>query len=191
MYPFSVILGLIVLFVFSACEGGRKVENIVIKEEDYLMVKHCYQSKSNDDWKQECWHLGTRAPVWYPLGVWLRLTPEKKIDRFPKVKIHLEISRNGKVVRKGDFEPEFQQCSKMKKRRETIFQPSLEGEITRFPPKEACWETTIKDPFKSDRRYPNTTPFEPGEYHITGEVSLEKGPQFKIGPMKVTLDKGR
>src|SRR3974390_2517844 len=106
------------LFAFAACEGGRKVENVVITEEDSLMVKHCYQSQSNDGWKQESWHLGTRAPVWYPLDVWLRLTPEKKAEQFPKVKVHLEISLDGKIVRKGDFEPEFQECAKMKKRRE-------------------------------------------------------------------------
>jgi len=191
MNHFFFILGMAGLFVFTGCEGGRKVENVVITEDDYFLVKHEYQSKSSDGWKLESWHLGTRAPVSYPLDVWLRLTPEKKTDSFPKVKVHLEISLNGKVVRKGDFEPEFQNCAKIKKRKETVFQPGLEGPVTRFPPKEPCWETSVKDPFKSDRRYPNTASFQPGDYLISGELSIEKGPQFKIEPMKVKLYSGR
>ena len=191
MNQFFFILGMAALIVFTGCKGGRKVEKVVITEDDDLWVKHEYQSKSSDGWKLESWHLGTRAPVWYPLDVWLRLTPEKKIDSFPKVKVHLEISLNGKVIRKGDFELEFQDCAKMKKRRETVFQPGLEGPVTRFPPKEPCWETSVKDPFKSDRRYPNTGSFQPGDYLISAELLIEKGPQFKIEPMEVILDRGR
>ena len=191
MNQFFFILGMAGLFAFMGCEGGRKVENIVITEDDYLTVKHHYQNTTKEGWKLESWLLSQGDPVWYPVDVFLRFTPEKKTEQFPKVKVHLEISQNGKVVRKGDFEPEFQECAKMKKRRETVFQPGLEGPITRFPPKEPCWETSVKDPFKSDRRYPNTGSFQPGDYLISGELLIEKGPQFKIEPMEVILDRGR
>ncbi len=167
------------------------MRKIVIKEGDYLEVKHSYQKTQKDGWRTETWLWGSVAPIWYPVDVVVRLTPDDTGANLPKIKVRLEILQNGMVVRKGDFKPEFQECAKMKKRRETIYQPNLSGAVTKFPPKEPCWEATIKDPFESDRRFPNTTPFEPGEYEITGQIEIEKGPQFKIGPMKVKLDKGR
>jgi hypothetical protein len=182
---------LIILFSVLSCEKEGPLKKIVIKEEDPLEVKHSYQKLHKDSWNAETWLWGSVEPVWFPLDVVVRLTPDDKGGDLPKVKVHLEILQNGVAVRKGDFAPEFQECAKMKKRRETIYEPNLAGKVTQFPPKEPCWEATIKDPFKSDRRYPNTTPFEPGEYLITGGISFEKGPQLKIGPMKVKLDWGR
>jgi len=78
----------------------------------------------------------------------------------------------------------------MKKGREVEYKNRDFGEFVRFPPNHLCWQTTIADAFRSDRRSANTTPFSPGDYVMTVELILENGPTFRFQSIRQKFDLG-
>jgi hypothetical protein len=172
------------------------VEKHVRSEDDSLTTRHRLQTVTTGGWKAEAWLLGSTIPVWYPVNVWLRFTPENQtLRQLPKMKVVITLleSKGGKTAWKGTFEPTLEECSKMKKCRETTYDSETRswGPITSFPPKDWCLQTTITDPFKSDRRVEGTTPREPGQYELLVEAIIDDGPRITFPPMKVRLDNPR
>jgi len=164
------------------------------RSDDELLVKHHLRTATKKDWKVQAWVSGARAPVWYPITVYVRLTPEdKNTQEPPKTKVVLELTPAGKggTERKREVEPAFKDCCKMQKRRETTYHDGKWGEVTSFPPDRPCWEVTIEDAFHSDRRLPGTTPFTPGEYSLAVTVHLEGVGQVTLDLIPQTLYTGR
>lgn len=190
---FCYVVGSIAVLCFlCGCGRNDKVEHIVQTEKDLLTVKHEWRIASEAGWKGEVWVDGSQAPVWYPLDVWLRFTPEDKgIKELPKIEVRLRLraEKAREAIREGSVVPEFQECSTMKKRHEITYDHRTRGwgPRTSFPPEGPCWETRIKDPFKSDRRSSGTTPLDPGEYLLDVEATLVDGPQFKFEPIRQKL----
>jgi hypothetical protein len=121
--------------------------------------------------------------------VFIRLVPpENALKRVPKTKVHLKLMQaDGRAARETDVEPVFQECSTMKKRRESSYENGKWGPETDFPPKERCWETTLQDPFNSDRRREGTAPLVTGDFLLAVEVTMETGTRLKFEPVSVSI----
>jgi len=173
----ALVCGLVALGLLLHYGGEKPVIETVAKEEDHLMDKQRLRTVAKEGWKGEAWMDGSSCPVYYPVYVWVRLTPDAEDDpRLPKTVVHLRlIQADGAVVRQVQLEPQFQQCAKMKPRKETTYEPETRtwGPITTFPPKGPCWEAIIRDPFQSDRRRAGAAPLPAGDYLLSVEVSLD------------------
>lgn len=156
-----------------------------------MTVKHCYHVAAKDGWKVEVWLSGAEDPVWYPVDVWIRLTPEDEKKTAPKMKVNLQIQRKGgEGLRKGEFAPPLEDCATKPKCKEYIYKDGF-GPAKDFPPKERCLEACLLDAFKSDRRKEKVVSFEAGSYEITGQIALEPGPKlaFTLPPLKLYVGK--
>jgi hypothetical protein len=169
------------------------VEHSTTRNDEILIVKHRLQTTAKAGWKAEAWLDGSSYPGYYPIDVWIRLTPEDpQVKQLPKVKVQVLLALVGAVkpIRQALLEPEFQECAKMKKRKETILTGGKDQPILNFPPKESCWETIIRDPFKSDRLADATRPLEIGSYTLKVEAMLQGGPALALEAMPIRVERG-
>jgi hypothetical protein len=187
-----------VIIAFSHSSGGDAGPNDKEKSPEPerlpVYVKHLWQTKSKDGWKLESWVDGSSIPASYPVNVSFRITPEKEkqVDK-PKATIHLKLlsKTDPKQFREAKTVAEWQLCSTMKKRKETIYDKAKRdfSPFVIFPPKERCWEALPKDPFASDRRNEGTAPLVAGEYILQVEMRIDGGPTFKLNLQDIQITK--
>jgi hypothetical protein len=156
-------------------------------------VRHRLRTSSVEGWKAEVWLWGSTFTTSSEVDVNVRLTPEnQELKAMPIIALHLAISkkREKMAVRQASPKADWQECAKMKKHREKTFEDGKWGKTVDFPPKGSCWEATITDAFKSDRRLPGTTLFEAGDYVLEITIEIDGGPKFHFENIEIEMLKG-
>lgn len=177
------------LLTGDGCLKKKAVSPVVkANEEDAVMVRHNLEVLSDKDWKAEVWLSTPMLLVDHELYVWVRLTSlNEKEEKLPKVKVHLAMvhAKSRTKWRETELDPHFQDCSKMKKRKEVSHTNGVWGEKTDFPQQQGSWQTIIEDPFPFDPVPGGTKRFEEGEYWLKATVSLEDGSTFRFPDIRV------
>jgi hypothetical protein len=177
--------------LFVSCGSQDGMQEVTLRDMDRLIVKHRYRGSTKNGWKAEAWLDGAAYPVWYPIDLWVRLTPmDPRVVTRPKAELRLALKPTGLAgaVRLVNVQPQFEECAKMAKHRETTFEDQQLQKVKRFPPKGPCWQCVVADPFQSDRRVQGTKPLEQGAYTLSVRIAVQGGPRFALEPMALTLD---
>ena|ERR1700722_14168431 len=153
------------------------------KNSKEAMWMHNYQSDTKDRWMVETWMLGSVYQPSSPVTVFIRLTPQDhETKASPKSQVRLELAEvASKFQQEKRIVPKFEACSRMEPRVEFIFDRKTgnHGPRRAFPPREQAWQTRLEDPFNNGRRAKGKyfrLPY--GNYVLTQEIILEKGPRF-------------
>jgi hypothetical protein len=203
----SVVVPLLLLLLLPACqqrssqeeERGVLGKGSTTGQDNPLVIRHRLRTAVKDGWKAEVWLNGSWLVPWRPVNICLRLTPEdKSTNKVPRVKVQLAIApeKDGSDARKSEVEPHFGECAAMEKCREQAMiengwrgktEQFRRGEVTQFPPRGPCWQTVIRDAFKSNQDNLGTVSFESGDYVLKVTVILEGGPEFRFEEMRLTI----
>src|SRR5262245_36074330 len=87
----SLLIGLIAVCTGACSKSVQSHVNL----EGGVVVRHEWRSDTKGKWKIECWLDGSASPVWYPVNISFRLTPEKLPAQLPPVKARLKITGTG------------------------------------------------------------------------------------------------
>jgi hypothetical protein len=175
---------------------GCRPEPEVIDVSLPVIVKDGMQTIEASGWKVERWVAGTSGSGGNSVDVWIRVTPLRKNQLLlPKVKAQLKLThKDPKHSRAASASPQFQDCSKMPKRLEFARWGQDYGPEEKFPPKELCWEVTIKDPFRSNTAMdPGATRLADGAYDldVTVDLALDKVKPFVFSPIRINVNSKR
>jgi hypothetical protein len=181
------------MFIFTAlaCERQRPIR--VLTEADSLTTKHRLRTLVRGNWKAEVWLWGSVFDRDEGMDVNVRLTPKGgELKALPQLEVDLGLSKTGEdtSLRKAAYRGTWQECARMEKRRETTYENGKWGVVVDFPPNEACWEATIRDAFKSDRRLSGTAPIAVGEYLLQIRIAIDGGPKFDFDKIELSVVQG-
>src|SRR4051794_10172491 len=74
-----VVLAILVLGCGrSATENKQPKGDLMIDLSVPTLPRHTLRTVTKGPWKAEGWQVGSSYPVWYPVGVWFRLTADEK-----------------------------------------------------------------------------------------------------------------
>ncbi|MBI2804258.1 MAG: hypothetical protein HYX68_04645 [Planctomycetes bacterium] len=176
--------------------GCRTEQAEVLSMDLPIIVKHDLQTIHVNGWKIQRWVAPSSGSVGVSVDVWIRVTPLGKSQKLPpNVIAQLKLRHNDpKISRDASVSPIFQECSKMPKRIEYARWGQDCGPEEKFPPKELCWESTIKDPFRSNTVMdPGATRLSDGAYDldVTVDLGLEKVKPFVFSPIRININSKR
>src|SRR5262245_54907397 len=103
----------------GASDNNQPRVNPMIDASRPLLPRHTLRTVTRGPWKAEAWQVGTSAPVWYPVGVWFRLTAdEKTAAEAPKAVAVLKLVSVGKeeATRSASCELKFRALSAIENR---------------------------------------------------------------------------
>lgn len=176
----AMTIGLLLLIL--GCHRNSQVKTALP-----LTVKHCYATEKVKGWRVEVWLDGALQKAGHPVNVFVRLSPEHEEAMLPKSKVTLQAeSEVGDVSLQRSLNPVFKDCALLPRDNEVVYKDGTLQAVTAFPT-GPCWECSIQDAFKSDRRFENWTPIQPGIYVIRAEIILEENApiQIELPPLKV------
>jgi hypothetical protein len=178
------IMGVVFPMVLAGCvrPNGRTVAQKIVIENVSDSMKHSPRTVKDENWIAEVWVSGTALTNGRVPTLTIRLTPIVNTDdeRVPQAKASFRMFSQPERVLLAQTQSivDFQDCAKMKPRRDTIVNNGTIGETELFPPAAKCFEWSVRDPFDLEGNIVNGKVFTRGKYELIVELAIQNGPSF-------------